>query len=72
MKQAVRCFLEKKIIAKRKRRKALDLDSTQYENLTLDPEYSKIFGFPDNSAVVDPDCSVISSDNSLFKRPSTP
>jgi hypothetical protein len=40
--------------------------------MTLDPEYSKIFGFPDNSAVLDPDCSIISSSNELYKAPLTP
>ena len=40
--------------------------------MSLDPDYSKIFGFPDNSGAIDPDCSIISnSTNELYKRPST-
>ena len=29
--------------------------------MPLDTEYSKIFGFPDNSGVMDPDSSIVSS-----------
>lgn len=38
----------------------------------MDPEYSKVFGFPDNSGTIDPDRSIISSTNELFKRSPVP
>lgn len=34
------------------------------ENFILDPSYSKLFGFPDNSAVLDPDNSLLSNSQS--------
>ena len=61
MNKEVRAYLERKIVSKRLRAKALD--TGQQQNLILDPHYSKLVGFPDNSAVVDPDRSVISSSN---------
>jgi hypothetical protein len=65
----VRSRLENKILNKRLRAKALDHQG--YDNMILDPQYSKLFGFPDNSGVLDPDCSVISSSNELYKKPQT-
>jgi hypothetical protein len=40
------------------------------ENFPLEPQYSKTFGFPDNSAVIDPDNSLIDTSGigGLLKR----
>jgi hypothetical protein len=62
--------LEKKLYNKQIRHRSVDFDACQ--DLQLDPKYSKVYGFPDNSAVLDPDYSIISSSNDLYKKPATP
>ena len=61
MNQSVRTYLEKKLLEKRLRLKQLDTDAMSNEDFPLDQQYSKLFGFPDNSAVLDPDNSLINS-----------
>jgi hypothetical protein len=61
MNQYVRKYLEKKLVEKQSRLKQLDFDAMANENFILDPSYSKLFGFPDNSAVLDPDNSLLSN-----------
>ncbi len=39
--------------------RAIDLESCQYSDFWLNKECSRYYGFPDNSAVVDPDCSIM-------------
>jgi len=59
----VRAVVEKKLHAKRVRTGLME--ETRYDDLHLDPEFSKAFGFPDNSQVQDPDISIYNNSVSL-------
>lgn len=39
--------------------RSIDLEGCQYSDFRLDKECSRYYGFPDNSAIVDPDCSIM-------------
>ena len=58
MNTAIRVALEKKHLKKRERVKMV-ADNSNYEEFLMEPESSKIFGFPDNSSLIDPDTSLL-------------
>jgi len=58
MNTAVRIALEKKH-KKRRERVKMVADNSNYEEFLMEPESSKIFGFPDNSSLIDPDTSLL-------------
>ena len=60
MNSAVRASLEKKNLARRIRLNAIE-PNPNYDEFLMDPESSKAFGFPDNTAIRDPDTSLLNN-----------
>ena len=59
MNPAVKKYLDKKLNKKRERINALNLQGCTFQNLGLESEASRYYGFPDNTAMIDPDQSVL-------------
>ena len=59
MNPAVKKYLDKKLYKKRERINALNLQGCTFTNFGLESEASRYYGFPDNTATVDPDQSVL-------------
>jgi len=57
MKAAVRIVLENKQ-KKRSDRLEMIAKNSNYEEFLMEPESSKMFGFPDNSSLINPDVSL--------------
>lgn len=52
-------YVERKVAGRRHRIQAFENTNDQYSKLKLDEDYIRHFGFPDNSAVADPDTTII-------------
>ena len=55
MNQTVSHYLSKKIEQRNKRIGALNVDCSKIDKINLESEGARYFGFPDNTAAVDPD-----------------
>ena len=67
MNSKVRATLEKKLLAKRLRMRAAEINPN-YQDFELEPDHSKAFGFPDNSMVIDPEASILGEEPTVGKE----
>lgn len=57
-------MLERKHLTRRTRLRTI-AENVNYEEFLMEPESSKMFGFPDNSSLIDPDTSLLNQSKAI-------